>query len=218
MMVVMEAPTIITLDGPAASGKSSVARSLACTLGIPFVSSGLFYRAATLLVLDCEVDLRCEDRILTLLRGHEVVLMPELGGNRVLVDDSEVTEQLHTDRIDENVSAVSIHPQVRTWVRTRLRQVPPPFVVEGRDMGSAVFPESGLKFYLTASPEVRAERRVGERSADLSAVAEAIRRRDWLDARQLKPAPGAIHIDTEGLTLDQVVQVLLQHVPVVGWG
>ena len=216
MMDPMEAPTIITLDGPAASGKSSAARRLARRLGIPYISSGLLYRAATWLVLGRGLAVDQAAPILDLLEAHEVVLEPDLEGNRVVVDGEEVTTHLHTEQIDEKVSSVSVHPRVRHWVLTRLRRVPGPFVVEGRDMGSVVFPEARLKFYLDASPEVRARRRVGERDSDLMSITESIRRRDRLDARQLEPAPDAIHIDTEGLTLDQVVAALLRHVPVAG--
>jgi cytidylate kinase len=87
--------------------------------------------------------------------------------------------------------------------------MPRPFVIDGRDMGSVVFPDAAHKFYLTAAPEVRAARRVGERSADLSEVAAAIRRRDALDARQLAPAPDAQHLDTSALDLDAVVAWVL---------
>jgi hypothetical protein len=101
---------------------------------------------------------------------------------------------------------------VRAWVGERLREMPAPFVIDGRDMGSVVFPHARHKFYLDASPEVRAARRVGERSADLGAVAAAIRLRDALDARQLAPAPDAVHLDTGPLTLDEVVAWVLSRV------
>jgi cytidylate kinase len=175
----------------------------------------LYYRAATHLVLEKASKPTDEELTLGLLERHEVVFQAGCQKNRILIDGSEVTHALYTDRIDENVSAVSSHSGVRSWVKKRLSVLEAPLVVEGRDMGSVVFPEADLKFYLTASPEARAARRVCERSADLGFVGDAISRRDLLDARQLRPAEDAVHINTEGRSLDEVVQTLLLHVPVV---
>lgn len=197
---------VVTFDGPAASGKSSVAQRVAAALGIPFVSSGLLYRAATHLVAIGGVDAADPACVVALLGSHTVDLRPAVGGNDVFVDGALVTSELHTDRVDAVVSTVARHPEVRAWVTEQLQRVSPPFVIDGRDMGSVVFPLAGHKFYLTASAQERARRRVGERSADLAAVAAAIERRDAGDARQLAPAPDAVHIDTDGLDLDQVVQ------------
>lgn len=203
--------TIITLDGPAASGKSSVARRVAQSLDIPFVSSGLFYRTATALVLDHGIDPAAERDILTLIGRHRVRLEPDADGNHVFVDDHDVTDSLHTDRVDEAVSGVSRHPGLRIWVRDRLREIPGSFVIEGRDMGTVVFPEAEHKFYLTAPAAVRARRRVGERDGDLAATTDALERRDDLDRRQLAPAEDAIFVETGELTLDQVVGRVMAH-------
>lgn len=197
---------VITLDGPAASGKSSVARRIAERLDVPFVSSGLLYRAATLLATEAQADPADEDGLVRLLGRHEVRLEPRRDGDRVRIDGRDVTGQLHTDRIDASVSAVASWPRVRAWVNDRLREIPGPFVIDGRDMGRDVFPDARVKAYLTADPEVRAARRVGERAADLGAVADAIRRRDARDARQSVPADDAVSIDTSALTLDAVVE------------
>jgi CMP/dCMP kinase len=196
---------VITFDGPAASGKSSVAQRVAHALGVPFVSSGLLYRAATLLAERAGVDLDDEAAVMAVLAERHVELRPDVGGETVLVDAHDVTAELHTDAVDACVSRVAAHPGVRHWVGARLREITPPFVIDGRDMGSVVFPHASHKFYLDAAPEVRAARRVGERAADLAQVAAAIRRRDTLDARQLAPAPDAVHLDTGTLTLDEVV-------------
>jgi CMP/dCMP kinase len=200
---------VITFDGPAASGKSSVAQRVARALDLPFVSSGLLYRVATHLVNLAAVDPRDEAAVMRAIERHTVTLAPESSGNRVFVDGEEVSARLHTDRVDEGVSLVAAQPWVRTWVSGQLREVPAPFTVDGRDMGSTVFPEARHKFYLTASPQERARRRVGERSADLAAVAAAISRRDALDAKQLAPAPDAHHLDTDGIELDAVVARVL---------
>lgn len=196
---------VVTFDGPAASGKSSVAKRVAAALGVPFVSSGMLYRAATLLATRAGVDLDDAAAVRAELQRHAVALRPGLEGDAVQVDGVDVTGALHSDAIDAVVSRVAAHPTVRAWVDARLREMPAPFVIDGRDMGSVVFPEAAHKFYLTASPEVRAARRVGERAADLAEVAAAIRRRDALDARQLAPAPDARHLDTSHLGLDDVV-------------
>ena len=202
-------PFVITFDGPAASGKSSVAQRVALALGIPFVRSGLLYRAATYLVAHSGTDALDQAAVLALLGAHTVELLPDVTGNDVFVDGRSVTSELHTDHVDAVVSTVAGHPQVRGWVSEQLRRVPPPFAIDGRDMGSVVFPAARFKFYLTASPRERARRRVGERAADLAAVAEAIARRDRGDARQLAPAADALHIDTDELDLDQVVARVL---------
>ena len=201
---------VITLDGPAASGKSSVARRVAERLQVPFVSSGLLYRAATWLASDADASPDDEDGLVALLRRHDVRLEPDRDGNRIVIDGREVTPELHTDRIDDGVSAVASRPRVRAWVNERLREIEGPFVIDGRDMGRDVFPDAALKVYLTADPEVRAARRVGERAADLSAIADAIRRRDALDARQSVPADDAVTIDTSPLSLDEVVGRVLE--------
>ena len=207
--------SVITIDGPAASGKSSVARAVADTLGVPFVSSGLFYRAATCLVLEHRVDAHDEDAALTLLGRHEVILKAlPIEPNRVLIDGEDISAALHTDDVDATVSAVAVHPEVREWVRARLRDVSGTFVVEGRDMGTAVFPGAAHKVYLTAPAEVRARRRVGERSAGLSEVTAALKRRDLLDAKQSAPASDAYILETGTLSLDEVVAHVLERVRV----
>lgn len=201
---------IITIDGPAASGKSSVARGVADSLGIPFVSSGLLYRAATYLVLEERQDPHNEAAILALLEQHEVKLIAvPVEPNRVEVDALDISAALHTDDVDAHVSAVAKHAGVRDWVDERLRDVVGDFVIEGRDMGTSVFPHASHKFYLTAPAEVRAQRRVGERAAGLAEVTEALRARDALDQKQLEPAVDAKHINTTELGLEDVITSVL---------
>ncbi len=201
--------TVITIDGPAASGKSSVAKLLAHRLGIAYVSSGLLYRAATLSALGADVELTDEAQMLMLLATQDVRLHPEASGNRVTIEWRDVTAELHTDAVDVAVSTVARHAAVRAWVTDRLREMGGSFVIDGRDMGTAVFPDAVAKFFLTADPEVRAARRAGERSGELRQVAERLRRRDEQDARQSAPAQNAIFIDTGALTLEEVVEQVL---------
>ena len=205
---------VITLDGPAASGKSSAARLVAEALGVPYVSSGLLYRAATHLAQLHGLPLSDKAAIVELLGGLRVDLEARHNEpNSIRVAGERLSGALlHTDAVDASVSVVAKHPQVRAWVDARLRDLGGTFVVEGRDMGTAVFPAARHKFYLTAPAEVRAARRVGERTGDLLEVTAALRRRDALDAAQLQPAEDAEHIDSRDLTLDEVVAWVLGRV------
>ena len=213
MTHVSDDKVIITIDGPAASGKSSVGVNVALQLELPFISSGLFYRAATYLVLTHGVSAYDETAVLALLNAHDVTMQTSVGSaNRVMIDGRDVTAFLHTDDVDLNVSAVSKHALVREWVFNRLRDVSGDFVVEGRDMGTVVFPHAKHKFYLTAPAALRAQRRLSERNAELEALTEAIKRRDALDAKQLAPAADAVQIDTGDLSLEDVVSTVLTHV------
>ena len=202
----------ITIDGPAASGKSSVARLIAEALGVPYVSSGLLYRAATYLADSAGVPFGNEAAIVALLESLAVRLETPAGApNRVTVGGAALDDALlHNAAVDAGVSEVARHPRVREWVDARLRDLGGRFVVEGRDMGTAVFPGAAHKLYLEAPAEVRAARRVGERGTDLAAVAEALRLRDRRDAAQLRPAADAVHLETGDLTLQEVVAAVLR--------
>ncbi len=199
---------VVTIDGPAASGKTSVAKRLAERLGVPYLSSGLLYRAAALWAL--REGLWEEPALLEALEGAGLrLLLPE---NRVLTGKGEdLTPFLHTEAVDRVVSEVARMGGVRAWVNARLKEVPPPFVAEGRDMGRAVFPEAPHKFYLTAPLEVRARRRLGERGLPLEAVLEELRARDAKDQANSLPAPDALLIDTGDLDLEGVVDRILAH-------
>jgi cytidylate kinase len=205
-------PEVITIDGPSASGKSSVARRVAAELGLPYVSSGLIYRGVTYQVRRYGVDPDDGAAIVRMLGQHPIQLLPLPEGNRLLAEGQDVSAHMHTLEIDQAVSAVARHPEVRAYVYRSLRTLPPPFVVEGRDMGSTVFPDAALKFYLTATPEVRARRRVGEREADYATVLAELIRRDSADAKQIPPAPDAVVIDTSEMGLEEVVQAILERV------
>lgn len=203
---------VITIDGPAASGKSSVAREVARRLGVPFVSSGLLYRGATWLVLHADRGEADEAEVLGELARHDVQLVPGLQGNLLILDGVERYRELHTVEIDRLVSRIAAMPGVREWANDQLRQIRGPFVVEGRDMGTAVFPASRHKFYLTAPVEVRASRRLSERDAGLTQLTRELARRDELDARQLAPAPEAYGIDTTHLDVDGVASVITERI------
>lgn len=208
---------VITIDGLAASGKSSAAKGLARELGIAYVSSGLLYRAATWLALHQNVDVQDEETLFSALKVHPVTLVPYHDrDNRVTVklagEDKDIASELETSAIDAAVSHVAKHPRVRAWVDTRLRALRDDFVIDGRDMGMVVFPFARAKFYLHASAEVRAKRRLNDRDEDFHAAVQAINERDLRDAKQSKPARDAIHIDTDDMTLEQVITTMLGHV------
>lgn len=203
---------VITLDGPAASGKSSAAKAVAARLGIAYVSSGLYYRAVTRLALSSGVDPADEAAVLALLADHEVELEPDATTDKVSIDGEDVSGFLHTDAIDDRVSDVAKLPRVRVWVKQKLQELEGPFVIDGRDMGTVVFPDARWKFYLTAPTEVRARRRVGERATDIDSVAHLLRLRDERDARQSVPAADAVHLDTGPLSLQDVVDFVCEHV------
>jgi cytidylate kinase len=203
---------VIAIDGPSASGKSSVARRVAQALGVPYVSSGLLYRGVAYLVQQTGQDPDQAEGILALLTRSPLRLIPLPDGNQIWQGDQQITTFLHTPEIDRLVSRVAIHPRVRGWVDQQLRLLPPPLVVEGRDMGTAVFPQATLKVYLTAQPEVRAVRRVPERGEAYQQVLDDLLNRDRLDAGQSAPAADAWILDTSTMNLEQVVEAILRRV------
>jgi len=200
---------IITIDGPSASGKTSVAKLVAQRLGIPYISSGLLYRAVALM---CLLENASAEEIEHRLEKHRLELKATPTQNLVYLDGHEVSQALHSLEVDQIVSAVAVRPAIREYVNQVLRQIPPPFVVDGRDMGSTVFPQARYKFYLTANPLVRAMRRVPERGAAFDTVLAEIMRRDEADKKQSAPARDAIILDTSHLDLDGVVRVVLEHI------
>lgn len=206
-------PMIVTIDGVAASGKSSVASGVARALGMPYVSSGLLYRAATLLGLEAGIDLSNAPALLSHLQAHPVRLEPLAEGNRVWQGEQELTDHLHSTRVDKGVSVVAALPTIRAWVDAQLRDLPPPFVAEGRDMGTNVFPHANAKFYLTASPRIRAQRRARERPEEIDAIEAALIRRDAMDAGQIAPASDARVMDTGPMTLEEVIGEILSSLP-----
>lgn len=203
---------IVTIDGPGASGKSSTARGVARALGIPYVSSGMLYRAAALVVLREGADPENEEAVMRAVARHRIRLEPSLEGDRVFLDGEEVTDRLHTAEVDRVVSPIARHPRLRAWVNEALRRIEPPFVVDGRDMGRAVFPEAPFKFFLWADPEVRAARRARERGEDVEKVAAELRARDARDRAQTEPAPDAVWIDTGRMTLEEVVARVVEEI------
>ncbi len=197
---------IITLDGLAASGKSSVAKAMAAKLGVPFVSSGLLYRAVALLVLEEKLDVQNENEIMAALASAEIKLVAKNDGNLVFIAGVERSQDCHTGKVDALVSATASHSQVRQFVNAIIRQLPQPFVAEGRDMGSVVFTDAWLKIFLTATARARAVRRASERTESVEHIEQALIARDEKDAINTQAAQDAIAIDTSNLSFEEVLE------------
>ena len=201
---------VIAIDGPAASGKSSVARQVARRFDFVYVNSGAMYRAVTWTVLNGGIDPADRARIaqlVTTLSFGDKLHDKEL---RLLIDDVDLTEHLHEDRVNSEVPRVSTVSEVRRVLVQRMRDYASKhdLVVEGRDIGSVVFPDTPYKFYIDASPEVRARRRAAQGHRD------EIARRDQADssrpASPLIVAKDAEVIDTSYLTVAQVVDEIVR--------
>ena len=196
---------VIAIDGPAASGKSSVARQLARCLDFVYVNSGAMYRAVTWSVLNHGIDPGDKQRIARLIGALALGRQLKNREFRLLIDDVDLTEHLHEDRVNSEVSRVSTVPEVRNILVQRMRDYANKhdLVVEGRDIGSVVFPDTLYKFYIDASPEVRSQRRAAQGHRD------EIARRDKADssraASPLIVAKDAQVIDTSSLSIDAVV-------------
>jgi cytidylate kinase len=207
---------VVALDGPSGVGKSTLYRAVADALNLAYLDTGSTYRAATLAVLDADVDIGDEQAVLEVIRSHSI----DYAGAGVLLDGVSVAQEVRTDRVTSNVSAVSAHPGVRAEIvavqRAWVSRHGGDAVVEGRDIGTVVFPETRHKIFLTARPEVRAARRAGDdeaREATVAEIAAALQARDKADstrkASPLRPASDATIIDTSDIGIEQVVDAVL---------
>ena len=211
---------IIAIDGPAGAGKSSCAKlvaqrlnSIRSDLNIEYVDSGAIYRGITKKLLDSKIKIEDYIGIKNLLEKIKI----ELKDGRVLIDGNDVTEYLRTKEVTELVSPVSNNIDIRKRVNLFLNEYAKnkSIIMDGRDIGTVVFPDATFKFYLDASVDVRAERRYKEKQTDmtLDEIKESIIKRDENDKNKpfgaLKIADDAIYIDTSFLTLEEVVQKIL---------
>lgn len=207
---------VVAIDGPAASGKSSVARALARRLGFVYVNSGAIYRAITWHLLNKDIHTDDTQRVAQTLQSAAITCRIQDSESRMLVDEIDPADHLRDDRVNESVADVSRLPLVRQIVGQKLHEYARSHdvVVEGRDIGSVVFPETPHKFYVDASPEVRLRRRAAQGERD------AITLRDQADlSRSVSPlvtAKDAYVIDTSHLTIEKVVCEILVRLKEMG--
>jgi cytidylate kinase len=195
---------IVTIDGPAGAGKSTVARRLAERFGLRYLDTGAMYRALTWLALEDGVDLEDGPALGTLAEANPITF----AGDRVLVRDRDISSEIRSPRVDRVVSTVARHPEVRSVMRARQRELAEAgdAVIEGRDIGTIVCPNADVKVYLVAEGTERARRRVADRpEIGAEALATDLRLRDERDAAHMQPADDAEMIDTTALTVDEVV-------------
>ena len=215
---------IITIDGPAGSGKSTAARRLAAALGIAYLDTGATYRAVTLKALGEGIDLADEAALTDVARRADIRLVPRPEGVQVLLDGRDVSREIRSAEVSDKSYYSARSPAVRAVLvelQRRLGRQLGSFVTEGRDQGSVVFPEADVKFYLDAAPRVRAQRRFEEMQAaghvaDFEKVLEGIVQRDQRDrSRSVGPLTrpgGAIDVDTSGLSIEQTLAELVRRV------
>jgi cytidylate kinase len=206
---------IIAIDGPAGAGKSTIASRLARKLGYVNLESGAMYRALALKAIEWDTSFDDEEALLKLAENSRIALEPTIAGNRVLLDGRDVSARIRERDVTDGASRASVHPKVRVWMVARQREmgIGGGVVMEGRDIGTKVFPDADVKIFLDADPVVREQRRLDQqriKGASAQAVAAELRERDLRDrtrsASPLVAAADAVVLDSTYLTEDEVVQ------------
>ncbi len=208
---------IVTMDGPGGTGKSTVSRLVARLRSLPHLDTGAYYRAATLAAIRANVDL---DNGKAVAEVVSRVILDQSNG-RMTLDDEDVSVEIRTELVTSEVSRVSSHPEVREVLveheRAWVEHLGGIGVVEGRDIGTVVFPEAQVKIYLDATPEIRARRRALETGDDPERVLSDLLRRDTFDSSRvtspLAIPEGATVVDTSAMTFDEVVNMILDLIP-----
>jgi len=213
---------LITIDGPAGAGKTTVSRILAQRLGFRYVDTGALYRGVALAALAATIDIADDHGLEKMLKSLTIEFVVRDGVTRLMLNEQDVTDKIRSPEITMAASAVSARPVVRQHLLTVQHALgsQKKAVFEGRDMGTVVFPDADLKFYLDASVEVRAMRRFnelkGQNRQSISQVEADIRRRDKNDTTRavapLRAAEDAIVIDASDLSAERVVEEMLTHV------
>jgi len=205
---------IIAIDGPAGAGKSTIASRLARKLGYVNLESGAMYRALALKAIEWDVSFEDEPALRKLAEGAHITLEPTIGGNRVLLEGKDVSIRIRDRDVTEAASRVSVHPAVRAWMVARQQDLGKGggVVMEGRDIGTHVFPNADLKIFLDADPVVREQRRLDQnkiKGPSAQSMAAELRERDLRDrtraASPLVAARDAVIIDSTNLTEDDVL-------------
>src|SRR6476469_3851050 len=208
---------VIAIDGPAGAGKSTIAARLAQKLGYTNLESGAMYRALALKAIEGNVSQDDEAQLLALAKSSDIRLQPTGEGNRVFLDGSDVSGRIRERDVTDAASRISVHPRVRAWMVARQREMGlrGGVIMEGRDIGTKVFPDADLKIFLDAAPEVRQERRIQQRGAganqeEAQRLASELAQRDLRDrtraASPLEAAPDAVHSDSSVMGVDEVVR------------
>ena len=203
---------IVAIDGPAGAGKSTIARSLASRLGVQYLDTGAMYRAVTAEALKTSISLDDSSAVGALARDCDL----HVGLDLVTINGRDVTKEIRTPEVTSAVSIVAAHSSVRSEMRRRQREwgdARGGGVIEGRDIGTVVFPDATLKVFLTASPRVRAERRVAQAGGDVDQVEASITERDRLDSTRpdspLAESSDAVVVDTSHSSIDDVVDRII---------
>ncbi len=205
---------IIAIDGPAGAGKSTIASRLARKLGYVNLESGAMYRALALRAIEWDASFDDEAALLKLARDSNITLDRSIGGNRVLVKGKDVSARIRDRDVTEAASRVSVHPKVREWMVARQREMGAGggVVMEGRDIGTAVFPDADLKIFLDADPVIREQRRLDQqrvKGPSAETLATELRERDRRDRTRatspLVAAKDAVVLDSTNMTEDEVL-------------
>jgi len=209
---------VIAMDGPAGSGKSTAARQVAAELGLRYLDTGAMYRALTWWLREQGIDLNDTAAVLAHMSEPQIAIGTDPAAPEITVNGQDVADPIRSRDVSNSVSIVAAIPQVRAWLIAMQRDIIAAagrqgIVAEGRDIGTVVAPDAAIKVYLTASEDVRAQRRSADLAADPAATVEATRRdqarRDQRDAAQLVMADDAVRVDTSRLGLDDVIGLVI---------